>query len=224
MRAYLASPRVHLSLTLGSLLAALGCEPGGSSLGRYAISVWVTTDPEMPLGSVAIARDGSVLGKTDQHGHAALELVGREGDVATLNVRCPEDHTPKSVPLSVPLRSLQSKDRTPSYRVACHPTLRTVVVVVRAERGANLPVLHLGKEVARTDESGTAHVQLKLPPGERFELTLSTVEEGAESLIPQNPTELFVVPDRDEALFFRQQFQRKSRPTARGHRRLPQAF
>src|SRR5690606_3087527 len=86
MRAYLASPRVHLSLTLGSLLAALGCEPGGSSLGRYAISVWVTTDPEMPLGSVAIARDGSVLGKTDQHGHAALELVGREGDVATLNV------------------------------------------------------------------------------------------------------------------------------------------
>jgi hypothetical protein len=111
----------------------------------------------------------------------------------------------------------------PLYEVSCPPEVRTIVVAVRATQGPDLPVMYLGKEVARTDASGAAHVQLRLHPEERFELMLST--EGREQrLRPENPTAVFVAKDRDEILFFDQRFEVEKPKRRAGARPGPKPF
>ena len=93
---------------------------------------------------------------------------------------------------------------------------------MRADGGPNLPVKHLGREVARTDASGAAHVMLKLKPDESFDLVLGTSEKAAERLRPQNPFATFIVKDRDEVFTFDQKFeQEKRKRTGGGRRRGP---
>jgi hypothetical protein len=81
-----------------------------------------------------------------------------------------------------------------------------VVVAVRADNGRNLPVYLLGREVARTDASGAAHVLIEAAPGEQFELTLGTQGPGGEHLRPQNPAMKFAVKNQDELFTFDQRF------------------
>jgi hypothetical protein len=98
--------------------------------------------------------------------------------------------------------------------------MRSIVVGIRAENGPNLPVMYLGKEVGRTDGTGTAHVALDLPPGETATLSLDT--RDAPALKPQNPDLVFRAGTRDELLLLDQKFtvtrkvvtvQRAARPT-----------
>jgi hypothetical protein len=170
------------------------------------VSVLVEADPSSPVPSASIVRDGTLLGTTGADGKATVRLRGSEGDVAALGVRCPADYTNAAAPLEIPLRRLADPSRLPTYRVVCSPVTRTVVVAVRATNGPNLPVLYLGKEVARTDASGAAHVELHLRPGERFELTLGTTEPAAARLMPQNPSIVLVAKDSDDLLLFDQRF------------------
>jgi hypothetical protein len=104
------------------------------------------------------------------------------------------------------LKRLTDTSKTPEYAVSCPPKNRSIVVAVRAEGGPNLPVLYLGREVARTDASGSAHVLLKLEPGEQFSLTLNT---GDDKLVrPQSPVASFAVGNRDDVMLFDQRFER----------------
>ena len=64
------------------------------------------------------------------------------------------------------LRRLAEPSKVPAYQATCPPTTRAIVVAVAAENGAGLPVLYLGREVARTDASGAASVLLHAVPGE----------------------------------------------------------
>ena len=61
-------------------------------------------------------------------------------------------------------------------------------------------MLFLGREVARTDASGAAHVLLKLKSDEAFDLVLGT--EGNDRLRPQNPSASFVVKDSRRGVCF----------------------
>ncbi len=90
--------------------------------------------------------------------------------------------------------------------VDCPPTTRNVVVAVRAENGPELPVLYLGEKVAQTDDSGAAHVLLKLPPNQPFKLTLDTSGDDHSRLRPQNPTATFDVKNQDDMFVFNQKF------------------
>jgi hypothetical protein len=184
----------------------VACERGIEPPSTYAVTVLVEGDPATPLASASILREGVAIGSTGPDGRATVRLGGAEGEEVSLSVRCPVDYTSPTAPIKVPLRRLADPSRLPSYRVSCPPENRTVVVAVRAVNGANLPVFYLGKEMARTDASGAAHVELRLRPGQRFELTIGTQEPGAQRLIPQNPTAVFVVKDQDELLFFDQRF------------------
>ena len=83
---------------------------------------------------------------------------------------------------------------------------------MRAENGPNLPVVYLGKEVARTDAAGAAHVLLSLKPGDQFEISLNTSERGSERLRPQNPAVAFVVKGRDDIMTFDQHFAIEKKP------------
>lgn len=172
---------------------------------EYGITVRVEADPGKPLPGAVVSYAGKPLATSDAKGRVLVKAHGTEGDVKSFQVACPEGHRAPSAPLSVVLRRLADEGRLPEYVVACPPTERTVVIAVRADKGPNLPVRYLGREVARTDKTGVAHVSLKSPPEDTVELVLDTSE--APRLRPRNPSTRFRVGQTDELFVFTQQFQ-----------------
>ena len=210
--------RGGIAPTLLALSLCVGCDHDAETAASYGVSVLVEGDPAAPVASAAVARDGVTVATTGADGRATLQLRGAEGEVVSLNVTCPAEYISPASPLNVSLHQLAERDRLPSYRIVCAPQIRTVVVAVRASNGSDLPVLYLGKEIAHTDSSGAAHVELHLRPGARFELSLNT--EAKPALSPKTPSAVFVVPDHDELLFFDQRFDtpHSQRPVQRGPR------
>ena len=105
------------------------------------------------------------------------------------------------------MRLARTRDgRGPVFKVACPPTTRQVVVAVKAENGANLPVLYLGKVITHTDDSGAAHFALQAAPGEQFQVTLDTSGKEGEKLKPLSPSKPFTVGTGDEIFVFDQKF------------------
>jgi hypothetical protein len=197
--------------------AALGCAfgfvPGLCLLGCSApppppllIKVLVQSDPGSPLAGATIGSGGRTVGTSGVDGMATLTLRGDEGQSFDLSVTCPDGYKSPTSPLTVTLRHLSEPSKVPVYETSCPPTTRTVVVAIAATNGPNLPVLYLGREIARTDSSGAADVLLRVPPGEQFSLTLSTADKGAEAMRPQNPVASFSVKDADDVFVFAQRF------------------
>lgn len=174
-----------------------------------------------PLGGVEVWRRGHLVGKTSATGSLTLQLAGNEGERVELEARCPKAFVPERQPVLVMVRRLVDARQLPTYRVECQPSTRTTVVAVRALNGPDLPVMYLGREVARTDSSGVAHVALTLHPGERYELRLDT---AGKPLTPKNPRAVFVVGSDDELVFFDQRFQSRKPSGGRARSRLPTAF
>jgi hypothetical protein len=158
------------------------------------------------------------LGRTDDAGTARIAVQGKEGEEMLLSLKCPDKFVASPAGLRVKLRKLADPRRTPEFAASCAPTERTVVIAVRSD-GTDLPILYLGQELARTDESGAAHVLLSAATNSSFELTLGTDEIHAARLRPQNPAMKFVVPDHDEILTFDQHFtelpEKRHRPRPR---------
>jgi hypothetical protein len=86
----------------------------------------------------------------------------------------------------------------------CEPALRNVVVAVRAENGADLPVKYLGREVARTDAAGAAHFLLRVEPGVQVEVGLDTHDKRW--LLPRDPVAHFLARSEDDVFVFDQPF------------------
>lgn len=216
------APRSLAVLALVGVVAS--CKRPQAAAPSYELRVMVEDDAKAPLAGAAVLRDGKPLGTTDASGKVQVRLSGIEGDRIPLQVRCPATYVPPTAALEVSLRRIEDASRFASYRVSCSPELRTVVVAVRASNGPNLPVLYLGREVARTDGSGAAHVELRLRTGERFELVLATRDKEAERLTPQNPIGVFVVKNQDEVLFFNQKFELPGQKSKVSKRQRPRAF
>ncbi|MBI3201365.1 MAG: hypothetical protein HYZ29_07460, partial [Myxococcales bacterium] len=107
------------------------------------------------------------------------------------------------------------------YQVDCIKSSRTVVVAVRADSGANLPVMYMGKEAGRTDASGAAHVFLEVPPNQVFQLSIATDGDGAKDLRPQNPTATFEVKQADDVFVFDQKFKVEKKKVRGGGKPRP---
>ncbi|MEO6418513.1 MAG: hypothetical protein ABIP39_03860 [Polyangiaceae bacterium] len=172
----------------------------------FEIVMKVESDPGTPIPGAAIVRGGKDIIMTGADGRAKLTLAGKEGDAYEFTVRCPADFTSPSKGVSVYLHHLSDITKIPEYNALCPPTTRKLVVSIRAENGANLPVLYLGKPIARTDSSGTAHILLTMKPGDQFELQLDTSEKGNERLRPRSPTGTFAMRQRDDLQSFDQKF------------------
>jgi hypothetical protein len=208
-----------------ALLSLLGCQRAAPPLHRHGIVIQAEAAGHTPLEGVEITQRGRSLGKTGSSGTLKLELAGSEGQLVELEARCPASYVPERKVVSVTLRRLHASRKLPTYRVDCQPATRTAVVAVRATNGPDLPVMYLGREVARTDSSGVAHVALTLRPGERFELGLDTT---GKPLVPKSPRAFFVAGSEDELVFFEQRFQNRKANAAGGRGgarpRLPTAF
>lgn len=173
------------------------------------VLIHVSGDPGRPIKDAFVTYNGQKVSQSGADGVAPLKLTGKDGEVFDVSVTCPEGFLSPSRPVQVVLKRLADPTKKPEYDVSCPPSQRTVVVAVRADGGPNLPVLYLGREVARTDASGAAHVMFKLKPDEQFDLVLGTGDN--DRLRPQNPFASFVVKERDEVFTFDQRFELEKR-------------
>jgi hypothetical protein len=195
-----------------SALAIAACARTDHGRQQYDFIVRVQSDPGSPLARVTLSHAGKPLGASDARGLLRLAARGKEGEMLAFDVRCPTGYRQTNKPLSVVLRQRVEREKLPEYLVTCPPLKRTVVVAVRAEQGANLPIRYLGRELARTDRLGAAHVMLEAEPEESLELTLDTSEQPG--LRPSNPSTRFVVGLHDDVVAFKQVFQPMAKPHA----------
>ena len=197
--------RLSLLVLALSALACKALEPPPPP--PQIITVRVESDPGRPLQGADLIYNGQKVAQTDANGVGKLRLGGRDGELFDITVACPQGHASPERPIQVMLRRLADPTKSPEYSASCPPSTRSVVVAVRAAGAPNVPVTYLGREVARTDESGAAHVLLKLQPGEQFELTIDTHDKGPD-LRPQNPAQSFTVGQRNDVFTFDQKFER----------------
>jgi hypothetical protein len=144
-------------------------------------------------------------------GTIQFKLTGTEGQVFDLTVKCPEGHESPKQPVPVTLRKLADPKAVPEYLASCQPSLRTVVVAIRADNGPNLPVMYKGSKLATTDASGSAHLLLKVRPNQSLQVKLDTSE--AKDLLPESPVQAFEVKHEDDVWVLDQpfHFQKKKR-------------
>jgi hypothetical protein len=189
----------------------LSCKPPVPA--PVAIAVRARGDRGAPTPNVEIYSGTLLVARTAADGRASLDVNGAEGETFDLQVKCPTGFASPPGPLSVRRVDIGATSTIPEYAVTCHETRRALVVVVRADGGPSLPLLYLGKEVARTDGSGSAHVLFEGDVHDRVELTLSTAGKENEKMHPQNPAQVFEVPDRDAIQLFAVSFTRdKKKP------------
>ncbi|MBX3193045.1 MAG: hypothetical protein KF819_39035 [Labilithrix sp.] len=167
------------------------------------ITVKVYGDPDEPVGEAEVGTGGAALAKTDAAGVARFKLDGADGSRYDLTVACPADYGGGTRALKIVLRR---GSRAPEYTTSCKRTVRTAVIAVKAPGGQGIPVMHLGRELARVDEAGMALVHLDMKVGETFTLMLDTSDPRYKALRPQNPEVSFSVADADELFTFEPRF------------------
>lgn len=168
------------------------------------ITVKVFGDPDEPIEGAEIGSGAGVLAKTDATGTAKFKLEGADGSRFDLAVTCPGAAGGGAArPLKIVLRR---GSKAPEYTASCKRTVRSVVVAVKAIGVSGLPVMHLGRELARLDEAGMALVHLDMKVGDTFTLFLDTSDPRWSALRPQNPEISFQVVDTDELYNFEPKF------------------
>jgi hypothetical protein len=206
-----------VALLQASLSLCAGCRSADSRAPqRYEFLFRVSSDPGHPLQDVGLLVGGKKLATTGQDGAGRLVVPGVDGETVDAFVSCPEGFRSPKKPVPLRLARIADPAKTPEFSVACPPSQRTIVVAVRADGGPDLPIMHLGREIARTDASGAAHVLLKAKPDDTFSLTLDTSGKGREQLKPKSPGENFVVKDQDDVFTFTQTFTMDRPPPVRG--------
>lgn len=171
----------------------------------FQIFVKVESDPGKPVPLATITRGTKVLATTDQNGRGMLTMAGAEGETTDVIVKCPDQYSSPLKPTSLRLTRFADKTKVPEYTVMCPPMLRRVVVAVKADNGANLPVVYLNRVITRTDLSGAAHFALEVAPGAQFQVGLDTGEQPR--LKPPNPSKPFTVGSTDDILLWEQKFE-----------------
>ncbi len=179
----------------------------------YSVIIHVDSDPGYALAGAVVSRNGKDLAKTGADGNATITMTGNDGETSDFAVHCPAEFTSPTAPLSVTIRRLSSTGKAPEYTTSCPPSVRHVVVAVRADGGPNLPIIYLGKTVGKTDSAGAAHLLLAMRPGDQFELALDT--SAIERLLPPSPHRVFVVKDADDMQEFEQKFALRPLPPKR---------
>lgn len=200
---------ITLALAAASLSLLTSCEEEPAPPPRYPFTFTAQADGQ-PLEGVEITVNERSVGRTNAEGVLRVDLTGPEGAHVRINASCPEGHRNATEPQTLPLRRVQSLDVAAAARgievvFSCPPERRNAVVVVRTHDRGDIPVLLDGREVARTDASGAAHLHVAMEPGTTFTVLLDT--RSNERLRPSSPSQAFTVPDRDEVFVLDQRFE-----------------
>jgi hypothetical protein len=200
------------------LCLLLGCanvrqEPKANA---YELLVHVESDPNQPLPGARLLHGGRELGVSAADGRVAMRLAGSEGERVELEIACPIGFRSPQAALSVTLRQAVGGSKRPEYFVACPPLTRKLVIAARLEHGVNLPIRYLGRELARSDGDGIAHLLLEGETDKTVELTVDTSEQP--QLRPKSPTARFRIGDQDDVVVLAQTFQTSQKAVVRRHR------
>jgi hypothetical protein len=208
------------------VLALAGCDSEPDAPPRYPFTFSAHADTA-PLEGAQITVNGGPVGATNSEGVLHVDLTGPEGAAVSVNAVCPAGYRSPEEPQMQNLRRVQSLDPATARRgievtFDCPPERRDAVVVVRTHDQAGVPVMLDGREVARTDPSGAAHLHVAMAPGTTFQVLLDT--RYNDRLRPRSPSQTFTIPDRDEVFVLDQHFEeeappRRHRPRARPRQR-----
>jgi hypothetical protein len=201
------------SLLTTSCSKVLGEPPSYS----FPFTIRVASDDGRPIAGAQIGANSGQAATTDPAGLARLEVSGREGDRRLFEVRCPSEFQSPVEPLVISLHHNAEGATNAVYGATCVPLKRSVVVAVRLEGGAGLPIYYLDEEVARTDESGAAHFIVQAAAGEPFRVVVHT-REVDEDLRPIDPAAELSVEGSDDIVLFEQALSRVVRNTPRSAR------
>lgn len=191
-------------------LASVACATKKLPPEPYRVELRASTSDGAPLPGVEISINGKGAGTTGADGRLLRDVTGAEGTLLRVAAKCPPDSEPQSELPALRLARTKSlgasKSQPLTAEVRCSPTHRDVVVVVKADRGARLPVLIDGKPVATTDDDGVAHVMLRRAAGEqKVEVSLNTASQAG--LKPVSPSRTYDLAGRDAVVvLFEQSF------------------
>ncbi len=197
----------------------------------FPITFIAESDPGSPLGGVTVTVAGAAPAQTAADGTVRLELSGDEGTSVPVTATCPEGYRTAPALSPIVLRTTVGVGGAPApglrVSVSCPPAMRQGVVVIRAggtgtAPRSGLPVMIEGREVARTDASGVAHVSLNMAPGQSFQVLLATAT-ASPLLRPQDPQLTFVFPDANEIFAFDENFDEEAPPEPVHHARRRRA-
>lgn len=206
-RALKKSLIVLVSSAMGACSAQATPPGAATATGSFSVVLAVHAGAEAPVTGARVLAGKKLLGTTDQSGLSRLRLEGRDGQTVPLMIECPAGFSSPEAPVPVALRELAPGSRPPRFEAHCTATTHSVLVGIRAEHGANLPILQLDRGVGTTDVAGMAHVLLSnVTPEQPIALTLDTSSQPL--LRPQNPVLTFVPAARDEFVLLEQQFSR----------------
>jgi hypothetical protein len=215
-----------LSISAALVYCLAGCHSldrlGSAAPGTLDMPVLfeVQSDAAQAVQGARISSRGRTLGISDRDGKLSASLRGAAGENVSLELSCPAGYRASEARQAIVIRAFVplARGKVAGLRVpvVCEPTERKIALVVRAETQAGMPVLARGREVARTDANGVAHVQLSAQAGEELAVVLSTAEDAR--LRPQNPRRQFRVSGRDEVFLMTEKFTRKEPPRPRRQR------
>lgn len=179
------------------------------------VFVRVLDESKSPVSDAELASQSTVISKTNQEGRAEVVVSGREGATFFIDVRCPNGYKSPGAPLEI--RRLENgAAAAPEYLAHCSRLRHKLVVNVKVTgAGGAIPVLHLGKPVAKLDADGKARVVLEGDVLERFDLQLDTSAAAFATIHPQNPTGSFEIANRDEERTFEVKFTREKKVVKR---------
>jgi hypothetical protein len=194
-------------LTASAMGACSGPTTSSEAAGSFSVVLAVQAGADAPVPRARVLAGRKLLGTTDGSGISRLRLEGRDGQTVPLTIECPAGFSSPEAPVQVALRELAPGSRPPRFEAHCTATTHSVLVGIRAEHGANLPILQLDRSVGRTDGAGLAHVLLSnVTADQPIALTLDTSLQPL--LRPQNPVLTFVPAARDELVLLEQRFSR----------------
>ena len=209
-----------ISLALATLTAC-GAPPNRTR--DFHVTLRAESDPGQPLGGVAVELGGSPAGVTDASGTMQVMITAVPGTPMNIRVQCPEGtRAPEAIPPLVltAVSGLDGSERELEVGLRCEPTRRTAAILVRGAGAAGVPVLVGGRELARTDESGAAHVILDATPSTDLTVTLDT--SARPELVPRSPTRTFTVASADRVFLFDQPFEAERVERRRRRRAEPE--
>ena len=204
------------------LLAALGACSGttGDRVG-FDLYFEARSDSGEPVRGVIITGNGQHLGITGRGGQLHAALRARDGVSLRVRAACPVGFREPVQPGVMRLRRFRSvgdSDRGElRVTIECRASERLVALVVQTNKRAGLPVLMDGRELARTNSEGVAHIPLLVAPNSTFQVTIDT--SAHPRLRPKSPLGSFAVSDADALVVFEQEFTEHEKKAKKKKRR-----
>lgn len=195
-----------LAVSVVALVSCKGQQFSAPPPPVFPVTIKIVSDPGVPMPNAQLLHKDQKIGTTNAQGRFETTVQGVEGDVKDIKVVCPAGFDSPSKPIQISLRRL-TDNRSAEYAAACTPQFRRVVVVIKAENGPFIPVMHLGTMIGRTDSSGVATFLANVRPNDQLEFTLKTSDDDHfKRHHPTDPSLTYLVQPAEDVVVLAQEF------------------